>query len=244
MNSEYSERSIGQLVAERPSRSRVFERWGIDYCCGGKKRLEQTCKSLAIDLEAVQQDLEDESIFETDDRTDWNSVPLPALVSNIVNTHHAYLREALPRLSALTQKVRDAHGKRHPELAPLAEVFSSFREHMEEHAGKEERFLFPYIEALASNEAQPALECGSIANAIQVMEREHEDAGDALDAMRRLTSGYRVPEGACATYRAMLDALAQLEADTHTHVHKENHILFPRAVALEGELLHGSEDRD
>ena len=233
MNSVLSQQTVGQLVADRPSRSRIFERWGIDYCCGGKKRLAESCAALSIDFDAVQRELQDEAVAAVADVTNWTRAPLSELVANIVSTHHAYLREALPRLTFLTQKVRDAHAKRRPELVELAEVFTAFRAEMEEHALKEEKVLFPYIEKLDGDGALPEFACGSACKAIQALESEHESAGAALDTMRRLTNGYATPEEACGTYRAMLDALAQLEADMHVHVHKENSILFPRAITRE-----------
>jgi len=233
MIGELDQQMVGRLVAERPSRSRVFERWGIDYCCAGKKRLAESCAALSIDLDAVCTDLEQEAAEPAPDQTDWNAAPLSALVDHIVSTHHAYLREALPRLSFLTTKVRDAHGQRHPELEQVASIFAEFREDMETHATKEEQVLFPYITALEKSAELPSFPCGSIHRAIQIMESEHEEAGDALAELNRLTKGYAIPSGACATYRAMLDALNELEVDTHKHVHKENSILFPRAEAFE-----------
>lgn len=239
MNTKLLEQSVGQLVAERPSRSRVFERWGIDYCCAGKRRLEESCAALSIDPAAVVDELEAESAALTEEPVDWNTAPLSALIAHIVGTHHAYLHEALPRLSFLTTKVRDAHGRHHPELAEVAEVFAAFRGEMEEHAQKEEIILFPYIERMERAELHPAPGSGFLRAATGCMEREHEEAGSALESLRRLTVGYAVPAGACATYRAMLDALADLESDTHRHVHKENSILFPRALALEMEPIVG-----
>ena len=236
MNTELSQQTVGGLVAERPSRSIVFERWGIDYCCGGKKQLKDACTEKSVDLDTVLRDLQEETRSDEAKPTDWTTAPLSKLTEHIVTTHHAYLREALPRLSFLTEKVRNAHAQRHPELIELARVFAAFRSDMEAHAQKEELILFPYIERLEQSEMLPPFGCGSVRNPIQVMEQEHEEAGAALETMHRLTHGYTIPEGACATYRAMLDALAELEADTHRHVHKENSILFPRAEAREASL--------
>jgi regulator of cell morphogenesis and NO signaling len=234
MIDEYTESTVGQLVANRPSRSRVFEKWGIDYCCGGKKLLAQSCQVLSIEVSAVLKDLAaEEASITLGSQIDWTTAPLSALITNIVNAHHAYLREALPRLSALTEKVSNAHSRNHPELTEVTRVFAAFRQEMESHARKEEEVLFPYIAALEGNGRKHTVLCGSLHRAIAAMESEHEEAGAALDQLRSLTKGYTVPEGACATYRAMLDALATLEADTHIHVHKENSILFPRAEALE-----------
>lgn len=229
--------TIGRMVAERPARSRVFEKWGIDYCCGGKKSLEDACIEKALDVEAIVHDLQDsDERAGSGDQNDWTTAPLNLLADHIVATHHAYLREALPRLTFLTEKVRDAHGVRHPELIEVAQTFAAFRAEMESHAAKEEQVLFPYIKQLAASETLPPFQCGSVVNAIERMETEHEEAGAALEQMRALTQDYIPPTGACNTYRAMLDALAELEEETHRHVHKENSILFPRAAAREAEL--------
>ncbi len=236
MSTDLSHQTVGGLVAERPSRSRLFERWGIDYCCGGKQPLVDSCAALSIDLHAVLRELQDEATEEIEDQTDWTTAPLSALISHIVTTHHDYLREALPRLSILTEKVRDAHAQRHPELVEIATVFAVLRTNMEAHTEKEEQVDFPSIAQLEAAEALPVLACGTIHNPIQVLEKEHENAGAALETLHRLTNGYTVPEDVCATYRAMLEALAQLETDTHQHVHKENNILFPRAEAREMQL--------
>lgn len=235
MDANLSDRTVGELVAERPSRSRIFENWGIDYCCKGKQRLVDSCATRSVDLQAVLHDLSEEASEVSDDQTDWTQASLSALASHITTTHHAFLREALPRLSALTAKVRDAHARRHPELAEVARVFAAFRAEMEAHTHEEEEILFPAINHLERDDVTTVIPGGSVRELIQVMEQEHESAGAALETLRRLTNGYAVPEGACPTYRAMLDALARLETDTHRHVHKENSILFPRAEAREAE---------
>lgn len=233
MSSELLQRTVGQLVAERPSRSRIFERWGIDYCCRGKRPLDVSCTELALDVDAVLRDLGDEEVETGYEETDWTSASLSSLIDNIVTTHHAYLQEALPRITMLTQKVLNAHGGAHPELAQVAQVFAQFRIEMEQHTWKEENVLFPYIVKLEAGTAAPNSLCGTISNPIHQLEHEHEQAGVALETLRRLTNRYAIPQGVCATYKAMLDALSELESDTHRHVHKENSILFPRAEALE-----------
>jgi len=236
MSAILSSETVGNLVAERPSRSRVFERFGIDYCCGGKRSLAEACSKLSLDIDSVLTALGDEAPILASDSTDWTSAPLSSLTTHILEIHHAYLREALPRLSALTEKVYRAHGARHSELEQVVRVFGEFRSGMEAHAFKEEQVLFPYIARLDEAETLPTFACGSISQAIQKMEQEHGEAGDALQTLHTLTNGYAPPEGACNTYRAMLDGLAELELDTHAHVHKENSILFPRAEAREKQL--------
>lgn len=231
------EKTVGQLVAEKPSRSRVFERWGVDYCCGGKQPLRTACANRGLDLDEIVRELEaEEARAETAPQADWNTASLSELADHIVSTHHAYLQEALPRLSFLIGKVSNAHGNKQPELYEIGEVFTHLRAELEQHTMKEERVLFPFIKQLETAQQRPSHHCGSVNNPIYVMEREHAAAGEALERMRALTQDYTPPAGACNTYRAMLDALAELEADMHQHVHKENNILFPRAAQREAQL--------
>lgn len=166
MSAILSQHTVGGLVAERPSRARVFERWGIDYCCGGKQRLEDACAQKLIALEVLLRELQEEAAEEGDDQSDWTTARLSALIEHIVTTHHAYLREALPRLSLLIGKVRDAHATRHPELDELARVFAAFRADMEAHTQKEEGILFPYISRLEQAETLPLFHCASVRNPI------------------------------------------------------------------------------
>ena len=225
--------TVGQMVAERPSRARVFERRGIDFCCGGKKALTQACADRGVELDTVVNELISADAGGEADQRNWNEATLTELADHIQATHHAYLRQELPRLSAMTTKVAQAHGDRHPEVWLVREVFDALRAEMEAHMFKEEQILFPAIRRLEANSGEPCFHCGSIQNPIRVMEQEHDGAGDALARMRKLTGDYTVPADACNTFRAMLSSLAELEADMHQHVHKENNVLFPRAIAAE-----------
>jgi regulator of cell morphogenesis and NO signaling len=224
---------VGRLVAERPARSRVFERLGIDYCCGGKLPLADACVRRGFDPADVLRDLEACDAGAVGDETDWGEASLTALADHIEAVHHAYLREAFPRLATLVEKVAHAHGERHPELLDLRSVFRAFRVELETHMAKEETVLFPLCRALEAGSRRASFHCGTINNPIRVMEWEHDRAGEALAAMRALTHDFAPPDDACNTYRALLDGLAELEADMHQHVHKENNILFPRASAVE-----------
>ena len=228
--------TVGQLVAARPTRSAVFERYGIDYCCGGKKPLREACEEHGLDVGGVVRSLLENDAETPEETVDWTTAPLGELADHIVVTHHDYLRAVLPRLSALTEKVAQAHGDRRPELKTVAEVFAAFREELEQHAWKEENVLFPLIKRLEAADGPVRSHCGSVNNPIRVMEMEHDAAGEALARMRALTHDYTAPDDACNTYRAMLAGLEELEADMHRHVHKENSILFPRAAVREAEL--------
>jgi regulator of cell morphogenesis and NO signaling len=223
--------TVGELVAERPARSRVFEELGIDYCCGGKQSLAEACARKGLDPEEVGRllDAPGGAVPEVD----WREPPLAVLCDHIVQTHHLYLRQELPRLRGLLAKLARAHGERHPGLREAVAVFGAFADELSAHMEKEERVLFPLVARIESGEVPPT---PFVLRPIAVMEAEHEDAGRALATLRHLTDGYTVPAGGCNTYRAAMAGLAELEADMHAHVHKENNILFPRAARLVGEV--------
>jgi len=231
MNTQLLDQLVGLLVAEKPARSRVFERWGIDYCCGGKKALSEACAAKQLDAAAVMRDLETSDASPQPIVTDWSKEPLTALCDHIQKSHHGYLREALPRLTALTEKVAERHGSRDKRLIELKNLYPTFRSNLEEHMAKEEDILFPAIRSLEGRGPIDSLAYG-IAEPIKVMLADHDNAGAALDQLRELTDGYVASPDACNTRRAMLDAFSELETDMHQHVHKENNILFPRALKM------------
>jgi regulator of cell morphogenesis and NO signaling len=229
--------AVGQWVAERPNTSRVFESLQIDYCCGGDTPLASACAARHLDPQQILMQLETVSHTtgtEPDDR--WLDASLCMLCDHIQQTHHAYLRSELPRLSALIAKVVAAHGKHHVELAEVQQAFCALRAELEPHMFKEEQILFPAIRRLEQSTNAPFFPFGTVATPIRMMEHEHDHAGDALQHIRRATQDYRVPDDACNTYRAMLAGLETLEQDMHQHIHKENNILFPRAIKIEQSL--------
>lgn len=229
MTTLFQDRPVGQLVAEQPARSRVFERWGIDYCCGGRKTLADVCAKKGLDTQAVVNDLEASDAQPQPPTIDWTKEPMAKLADHIQEVHHGYLRDSLPRLTAMTERVADRHEERDPRLVELRDVYARFRSDMEFHTEKEDKFLFPAIRSLDGQGEVTAIS-RRIAEPIQHMLDDHDDAGAALERMRELTDGFTPAEHACNTWRAMLQALAELEADTHLHVHLENNILFPRAI--------------
>ena len=226
-----SKRTVGEWVTERPSRSRVFERFGIDYCCGGKQPLDAACSKAGHALNDVLEALdESDACSAGEEDVDWSQGKMTDLTDHIVSTHHAYLRRELPRLEAMGAKVVAAHGDRHPEVVTCQEVFTSLRAELESHMDKEEQILFPMIKSLDGAESVPQFHCGGIENPIAGLEDEHDNAARALRKLRALTNEYEPPDEACNTYRAWLDGLHEVEADMHRHVHKENNILFPQAI--------------
>lgn len=232
--------TVGDLVTERPARARVFEQSGIDYCCNGSDRLGEACLKAGADLEAVLARLATvDAEPRGADEADLADASLTELTAHIEATHHAYLKSELPRISALAAKVAAAYGAAHPGVVEVASLFEGLRAELDGHLQKEERILFPMIRLLDASSELPELHCGSVRNPISVMEHEHDNAGAALARLRELTDGYTTPDGVCNTYRALMDALAELEQDLHRHIHKENSILHPRATARERALAGG-----
>jgi regulator of cell morphogenesis and NO signaling len=227
------QRTVGELVTERPSRSRVFETLGIDYCCGGRKPLGDACAEQGLDPGTVARLLEaPDATAPAAPEVEPAAMTLTQLADHIEATHHAFLSSELPRLTEMVRKVASVHGTHYPWLIELSTVFNGFVHELNDHMQKEERVLFPMIRALEQGDVAATAHCGGLSNPIRAMEHEHDSAGAAMETMRGLSDGYRPPEGACNTFRAMLDALGELERDMHQHVHKENNVLFPRAEAL------------
>lgn len=225
--------TVADLVIAAPATARVFERHGIDYCCHGDRSLVEACADAGVPLSTVLADL--------DAVTDDGSPTLPTdgiggLIDHIVSNHHTYLRRELPRLAERTGKVVAAHGDTHPEVHEVAATLAELSADLLPHLMKEEKVLFPLaIELLGAVEATD-FHCGSVQNPIGVMFAEHDRAGELLATLRRLTGGYAPPDDACPTWRTLYAGLAELEADTHHHVHLENNILFPEIIALESTL--------
>ena len=219
-------RSLGELVAERPARARVFESVGLDYCCRGKRSLVDAAEAAGLDVDAVVADLA--AVIEPGD-ADVDALSPAELVDHIESTHHVYLHQELPALDALAAKVAGVHGGRHPELAEVARLVTELRADLEPHLVKEEQVLFPAIRRLAEGPAD--LPFGSISNPIRVMMTEHEHAGRLLAELRAATQGFTVPADGCASYRSLYERLPAMEADTFRHIHLENNVLFPAVEA-------------
>jgi len=227
--------TVAEIAAELPASTQVFEKYGIDFCCGGRSALAEACRARGLDAAAILEEVQRETgSGAVAAETDWRKAGLTELAEYIVANHHAYLKTQLPRLESMLQKVLAAHSARHADvLAPLAAIFRSMREELDSHLMKEERILFPLIRALESGAGSRGFHCGSVQNPIRVMVMEHDSAGDALARLRHLTSGYTPPADACTTFRTFYAGLAEMEADLHRHIHLENNILFPGAVELE-----------
>ncbi len=237
MNRIDTNQSVGALVREKPSRSRVFDSYGIDFCCGGKVSLAQACANRGVPLDQIVAAIDmDDSRVVAGTQINADKMSLSELCDHIERTHHAYLRQELPRLDQMTEKVARVHGDKEPKLREIRALFLEFQAELMPHMMKEEQVLFPVIRQLEVSSIRPAFHCGSVNNPINQMEHEHEHAGDALKRIRELTNDFLPPDWACNTYRAMLDGLKELEGNMHQHVHKENNVLFVKASELESTL--------
>jgi regulator of cell morphogenesis and NO signaling len=233
------DRTVRELAIENPASTRVFEKLGIDYCCGGNRSLREACQSAHLNLEQVRDSLEkaDQSTPATETSRDWQLEPLASLIEHIQGTHHKYTREEIARLGPLFEKVCSVHGKNHAELFEAREIFQGLAQELNAHLLKEETILFPYIRTMeaahAGNVRMARAPFGSLRNPVSMMEHEHDSAGSALRAMSEATKGYCAPDDACVSYQTLYKALATFAADLHQHIHLENNILFPRAIAIE-----------
>ncbi len=234
-----TERTVRELALENPAATRVFEKLGIDYCCGGNQSLEQACRAANLAVDQVLDSLEmaEQTTRAAQEIHDWQSEPLGDLVAHIKSTHHKYTREEIARLGPLFEKVCSVHGKNHPELLQVRASFTGLAQELTMHMMKEEMVLLPYIvrmeEAVLQHEPVLPPPFGSVQNPVSMMEQEHESAGNALRAIRQASCSYTPPGDACVSYQTLYRALAEFEADLHQHIHLENNILFPRAIAME-----------
>lgn len=235
----FKQESVGMIVAEQPLRAAVFDRFGIDFCCGGKQTLEEACAKIAASPESVIAELcknDEMSVAGGNSSENWLAASMTVLADHIEQTHHAYLKEELPRLQVLAEKVARVHGLKEPRLIQVASVFSQMKDELLAHAQKEEVILFPFIRRLDQGSTKGRPPFGTVDNPVRCLESEHKDAGDALLELRKLTDNYTPAENACASWVALLAGLAHLDQDLRTHIHKESTILFPKAIEAERHL--------
>jgi regulator of cell morphogenesis and NO signaling len=233
------ERTVGQIVADDYRAAQVFRNYRLDFCCGGNLTIEEACEKKNVDANEVHtalQDLADENGNE-DNYDQWS---LDFLVDYIVNNHHQFSRRKLPEINAYAKKVANVHGQRHPELIEIYYEFTKLHSEMINHLDKEEELLFPYIKEMVEAEQNNGIpeqpDYISAANPVSMMEDEHDEAGEAIAKIRKLSNDFTPPEDACTTYRLLFENLEGFEKDLHKHVHLENNILFPKALELEKRL--------
>ena len=220
-------RTVGEIVAERPSQARVFQAFGIDFCCQGGRTLTEACELKGLALATLVEQLE-AGLLEKESGSNPALLAPAELVDFIEGTHHAFLRTELPRIAAMAERVAKVHGGHTPSLVELNEVFRTMSEELADHMIKEEQILFPAIKTMCAGEKTRL----PLEEPVACMLREHDDAGGALARMRVLTHGFVPPAEACNTYRALFSGLQELEEDLHRHIHLENSVLFPAALGM------------
>ena len=225
--------TVAEIVIANPATARVFERREIDYCCNGQRTLDAACVDAGIAPDSILDELE---LVETADSETPPSDDIGSLIGHIVVTHHTYLRRELPRLEILMGKVIDAHSTAHPELHEIASLVAELSGDLLPHLAKEEQILFPIAIQLLGAVEPMSFHCGSVTNPIEMMHVDHDRTGDLLATLRRRTNRYTPPDDACPTWRALYAGLADLEVDTHRHVHLENNLLFPAIADREARL--------
>jgi len=233
-----NDETLGEIAAKDLRKAEIFKKYGIDFCCGGKKTVKEACEEQGLDVTKIEQELQQADKASSYSRPlPYNEWSLDFLTDYIVNNHHAYLKKNLPDIRAYANKVMQVHRASHPELDKVHQLAEAIATELSTHMHKEEQALFPYIKQLAiaaKEKHTPATNpFGSIQSPINLMEMEHASVGDALAQLHHITKAYTIPEDACASYTLLYKMLAELEEDTHLHIHLENNILFPKAVELE-----------
>ncbi|MFN7980873.1 MAG: iron-sulfur cluster repair di-iron protein [Vicinamibacterales bacterium] len=239
MTTRFGSQSLGSIVAADFRAAAVFDRFGLDFCCGGKRTLSEACEQRGMVVEQVETALDALGTGGTVDvpNESWSA---DELTRYIERRHHTFVREQTLVIDARLDKLVKVHGRAHPELVTAAEHFGDLASELLMHLKKEEEILFPYVRALASASERgtgaPPNMFGTVRNPIRMMESEHQDAGRELEQLRSITSNFTVPADGCATYRACYEELEAFDRDLRMHIHLENNVLFPKAVALEAAL--------
>jgi regulator of cell morphogenesis and NO signaling len=212
--------TLAELAVKRPAASRVFHRHGLDFCCHGNRGLEEACGERGLLAASLLEEIANEERV-CGDLPLWESRPLLQIIRHIVDHYHARLRDELPRLIQMAERVETVHGEKASCPRGLADHLNSMHAAVLEHLAKEEVMLFPMIAAGRGSRASMP---------IHMMEVEHEDHGESLRKTRELTANLAVPAAACATWSALYLRLEEFEAELMEHIHLENNVLFRRAL--------------
>ncbi len=236
--------TLGEIAAKDLRKAQIFKKYGLDFCCGGKKTVKEACEDKGLDIKKVEDELQHADTVATSSRPlPYNDWGLDFLADYIVNTHHSYLRKNLPDIRAYASKVLKVHGMRHPELEKVYQLVEDTSNELLTHMQKEENTLFPFIKKLVGVKNGMQLYTpgafGTVENPVKNMIHEHQKVGDNLHELRHVTNNYALPEDACASYSLLYRMLDEMEDDVLTHIHLENNILFPKAIELEKELRKG-----
>ena len=234
------DKTVAELVTENIKNAHVFNKYGIDFCCGGGEKLEVACKRRSVNMEDIERDLL-KSYNTGSLEYKYNSWELDFLADHIVNVHHQYVEESIPLLLHYCLRVVRSHAKDRPELLEINSLVHKLADELKTHLRKEELILFPFITKMVNAEKENTrLErppFGTSGNPVKMMEEEHEIAGELIRKIADLSDNFTPPEGACNTYKAFYSKLDEFEKDLYLHIHLENNILFPKAIALEKKVM-------
>ncbi len=232
-----NDETLGQIAAKDLRKAEIFKKYGLDFCCGGKKTVKQACAEKGLDVTKIERELQQADKNPTTRPLPYGDWSLDFLADYIVNTHHSYVKKSLPDIRGYAAKVAQVHGSSHPELPAVQQLVEEVNRELTSHMLKEEKVLFPYIkDMVAANNNEKLLQAahfGTVQNPINMMEMEHEMVGKNLEEIRMLTNNYTLPDDACASYSLLFRKLEEFENDLHIHIHLENNILFPRALEIE-----------
>ena len=228
--------TVGEIVTLNLGKADVFKKHHIDFCCGGKKTLNQVCKNKAVTVDELIVELNIYNSGANSNSQNFNEWKLDFLIDYIINTHHQYVKQNLTLITEYINKVAKVHGEEHIELVTINELFMQAANELSAHIIKEENVLFPYIKELVNSPTtnqNAATSFGTIKTPIQMMEDEHELVGNIFKTIKELSNDYKAPVGACTTYKLAYHKLEEFENDLHQHIHLENNILFPKSIELE-----------
>lgn len=230
--------TLADLVTADTRRAHVLEELGLDYCCHGGRTLAGAVKQAGLDLDEVTAALASPSPGpaspattpgDTGDGAAGRPDALSALAQDIVDTHHAYLWEELPRLRALAEKVARVHREHHPELARVLELYRAAQADLEPHLTREEQVIFPAITRLELT-GETMTPQGPLGPLVRALLKEHNVVGGIFQELHAITGGYRTPADGCVSYEKLYTGLAAMERDLHLHIHQENNVLLPATL--------------
>jgi regulator of cell morphogenesis and NO signaling len=231
------ERTVGEIVSDDYRTAGVFKKYGLDFCCGGKKKLADACERKGLDLDLLLSEI-DELPQHDNGQHNYKEWSPTFLVDYIINNHHHFVRTKLPEIRAYATKVAKVHGKSYPVLNDMLGAFMVLKDEILSHLDGEEKVLFPYIKKMADTgsdqtDNEIAINANTAAQAITMMEQEHDEAGKLMSQLEEMSNGFNPPEDACTTFRVYFQNLKAFRDDLHKHVHLENNILFPKALEME-----------
>lgn len=235
-----NDETLGQLAAKDLRKVEVFKKYGLDFCCGGKKTLKEACAEKGLNAAKIEQELHQVDKTPASRPIPYDEWSPDFLIDYIVNTHHSYIRKKLPDIIKYAKKVTEVHGDYHEELFEINQLVSDINLELDDHLGREEEILFPYIKELVHADKNPqtpkATHFEPIKDTISKHEKEHDVVGRNLAKIRKLSNNFALPDEACASYTLLYRMLDEFEEDIHLHIHLENNILFPKAIQLEKRL--------